>query len=302
VFLIPSLIARLSLQEGREAVRSALVSFDRDALDAIRSALHDPALERAVRNQLPTTLARFGSKQAADLLLEIIEGEGDGLVRYKAIRGLGRLVAEHKLGVDRVRIERLAYANLLEHLRLLGFRAVFEAAPPAFAGPSGRQPTKRLLVRLLDDKLRQSLERTFRLLKIAYPNEDFHRIHIACLSDDKRARANATEFLDAFFHRRDQHPLRALLRAVTDDLPIAERVLRTVSLTTKVTPATESEALVLLIDDADRAVAALARLHAASVAGEPMSVVIDSQAGTPVELSTNRARTAPAVEDRGPHA
>jgi hypothetical protein len=89
---------------------------------------------------------------------------------------------------------------------------------------------------------------------------------------------------------------------VTDDLPIAERVLRTVSLTTKGTPATESEALVLLIDDADRAVAALARLHAASVAGESMSVVIDSQAGTPVELSTNRARTAPAVEDRGPHA
>jgi len=176
---------------------------------------------------------------------------------------------------------------------------VFEFDPPTLpTGSSGRQPTKRLLVRLLDDKLRQSLERTFRLLKIAYPNEDFHRVHIACLSDDKRARANATEFLDAFFHRRDQHPLRALLRAVTDDLPIAERVHRTVSLTTKVGPKSESEALALLVDDADATVAALARLHAASMAGESVSVVIDSQAGASVELST-KAPMGRMIENRG---
>src|SRR5260370_42712581 len=108
-------------------------------------------------------------------------------------------------------------------------------------------------------------------MKIADPHEDFTRVHYACISDDKRARANATEFLDAFFHRRDQHPLRALLRAVTDDLPIAERVLRTVSLTTKVMPTSEREALERLVDDADLTVAALAKLHAASVAGEALS-------------------------------
>jgi len=262
-------------------------------------------LSRSVgQQQLPTTVAGFGSQQAADLLLEIIEGEGDGLVRYKAIRGLGRLVAGHHVAIGRLRIEGLAYANLLEHLRLLGLRAMFEPATPptVLTSSSGREPTKRLLVRLLDDKLRQSLERTFRLLKIAYPDEDFHRVHIACISDDKRARANATEFLDAFFHRRDQHPLRALLRAVTDDLPIAERVLRTVSLTTKVLPKSEREALALLVDDADTTVAALAKLHAASVAGQALSVVIDSQVGTPVELSTDRARTAGSAPGRDPDA
>jgi len=42
---------------------------------------------------------------------------------------------------------------------------------------------------LLDDKLRQSLERTFRLLKIAHPYQDIHRVNIALTSKDLRARA-----------------------------------------------------------------------------------------------------------------
>jgi len=133
--------------------------------------------DRRLRVHLPNTLARFGSKSAAELLLRCIETERDGLVRYKAMRGLGRIVADRRIPMDRVRVERLAYANLVEHFRLLGLRATFTAPPPDEA--SGPSTTRFLLVGLLDDKLRQSLERTFRLLKIAHPRDDFHRVQIA---------------------------------------------------------------------------------------------------------------------------
>src|ERR1700689_3235952 len=106
------------------------------------------------------------------------------------------MIGERGIAVDRVRVERLAYRNLVEYFRLLALRVPFESPredePQAFDGDA---PTERLLTGLLDDKLRQSLERTFRLLKIAHPREDIHRVQIAALSEDRRSRANAGEFL-----------------------------------------------------------------------------------------------------------
>src|SRR5205814_4563664 len=103
----------------------------------------------------------------------------DGLVRYKALRGLGRLVADHReIELDRRAVERLAHANLVEHLRLLAHRVQFPKEVSPDDAPS------RLLVGLLDDKITQSLECTFRLLKIAHRKEDIHRVHGAALSDD----------------------------------------------------------------------------------------------------------------------
>ena len=138
-----------------------------------------------MRIHIPNTLTQFGSPSASRRpLLETIESEADGLVRYKALRALGRIVSERRLKVDRERSLRLALANVVEHFRLLGLRAAFEAS--LLLGPTvsaGRIAPERLLVGLLDDKLRQSLERTFRLIKIAMPGEDVHRIHDAIRSE-----------------------------------------------------------------------------------------------------------------------
>jgi AAA family ATP:ADP antiporter len=207
--LIPTLIARLASWESRDVVVGALVSFGARAIDAIRRALHDPPQRRDLRVHLPSALARFGTKHAAELLLEVIESDRDGLVRYKALRSLGRMVATQRVAVDRLRVERLAYANLVEHVRLLGVRAAFDSPPPeALAITTRREPTKRLLVGLLDDKLRQSLERAFRFLKIAHPHEDIHRVYVASFSEDARVRANAAEFIDTLLRRRDQRCVR----------------------------------------------------------------------------------------------
>jgi AAA family ATP:ADP antiporter len=266
--LLPMLISRLSRLDARETILSVLVSFGQPGVEAVWATLSDHSRERKLRVQLPGALARFGTAESAEMLLECIETERDGLVRFKAIRGLGRLVAERKISIDRVRVERLSLANLREYFRLLGLRAKFDLSPvDAAVGTASHASTERLLVGLLDDKLRQSLERCFRLLKIAHPREDIHRVHIACLSDDKRARANAGEFLDALLRRNDQRTLRELLLLVADDHPLAECLARAEPWLGRVAPKTRHDAVAEMLDDTDPAIADLASLHAA-VTGE----------------------------------
>jgi AAA family ATP:ADP antiporter len=303
--LVPALVERLALHDGREVLRSALVSLGRTAFDRVRAALHDPSQSRRLRIQLPGTIAPFGTADAAELLLTTIETEKDGLVRYKAIRGLGRMVADGSVKVERARAERLALANLVEHFRLLGLRAPFDPSPLHVpTGVSERPATERLLIGLLDDKLRQSLERTFRLLKIAHPREDIHTVNTAALSSDKRARANAAEFLDTLLRRRAQRTLRELLRIVTDDLSSPERVARAASICGTTPPGTREQAMTRLLRDADAIVVALAELHAAAVAGRPMEVVITGRSSDrpPVALATARRLAGGLAAPEGSHA
>src|SRR5262249_32873003 len=133
-------------------------------------------------------------------------------------------------------------------------------ADPRRAGATGR-----LLAGLLEDKLRQSLERTFRLLKIAHQREDFHGVHAATLSSDRRARAPASQVIATRLRRRAQRPLRALLRIVTDDLAGEERVRRAAAELARPSPHGHAEAVLALIDDPDLTVAAIANAHAVAL-------------------------------------
>jgi hypothetical protein len=264
--LIPSLVERLGAREGREAVRSALVAFGDEALDAVWWALRDATRPRSFRIHAPKTLGRFGTTLAAERLLESIETEEDGLVRYKSMRALEILVAQRRVAVDRVRVERLAHATLVRHFRFLGLRVALDEPSVAGGGPC---TAERLLAGLLEDKVRQSLERVFLLLAIAHPREDFRRVRIACLSSDPYTRANAGEFLDTLLRRGDQQSLRELLRIVADDLPAAERVARAARLLPREVVHGRGEALATLGRDRDRTVVALAEL----CSGRPSSGV-----------------------------
>ncbi|HEY1697643.1 MAG TPA: MFS transporter [Polyangiaceae bacterium] len=292
-YMIPLLIARLVQRDSREIVRRALVSLGTPAMDEVWAALRDGTRERRLRVHLPNTLAGFGTRAAADMLLECVETERDGFVRYKAIRGLGRLTSARRLTMDRARIERLSYANLVEYFRLLGLRAAFGSSPSPARTPDAAA-TERLLVGLLDDKLRQSLERAFRLLKIAHPRDDIHRVQLASMSEDSRARANASEFLDALLRKRDQRALRELLLIVADDLPIQARVARAAGIAHLTPPATRDAALTAMTNDGDAVLSALASLHAATVAGKPWRMAIGGRLGEgpPVELIS--AGTSPS--------
>jgi AAA family ATP:ADP antiporter len=280
--LIPDLLERLPLRDGREAIRDALATLGSPALLAVWGALRDETRGRSLRVHLPGTLARFGTREAADLLLESLEVEVDGLVRYKALRALQRLVVDKRFDMSRERIEKLLRRNLEEYLRLTMLGAPFE-------GSSLEVSTERLLVRLLDDKRHQAIERSFRLLQIAHPAEDIQSVRFAFTSKDRRARANAIELVDTLLGKRDQRALSAMLRLATDELPPAERAARATPYVKMQPPASVAAALVLLGQDADGTVAALAQLQAATLAGETRRVAIarPTGAGRAIELETS---------------
>ncbi len=262
---VPRMVQRLGRRVGREAIRDALVAIGEPALDELERVLVDSSSPRRLRAQLPQTIARFDSQRACDLLQNAVIGDADGLVRYKALRGLGQLVARNEVRVDRARIERETRKNLEDYLRLFAL----DVALTSHDGERALEKTAsgKLLASLLEDKMAQALARAFRLLKIAYRQEDIHRVHAAALSSDKRARANAGEFLDALLVRRDQRTLRVLLRLSLEDAPAAQRIAEAEGLV-GAAPKDADAALVMLVEDHDTAIAALAAHHAMSL-GRP---------------------------------
>ena len=264
VRLVPALLELLTARAGREDARAALVAIGEPAYEVVSRALTNPEEPRALRVHLPKTLARFGTKRASEFLLQMVEMDHGGLLGDKCIRALEVIASQQRFRVDRVRVERLCRANLEEHFRLLSLRGALEPTGSADL-PSQVRSSERLLVGLLEDKLQQSLDRAFRLLKIAHPAEDVHRVQIAFRSTDGRLRANAGEFLDTWLRRRDQQPMRELLRLVANDLPAAERAARFGALSSRPLPHTREEALAILAGERDPLMAALAELYATAL-------------------------------------
>ena len=286
---IPFLVARLGQRPGRAAVRQALVAMGTPALTALEDGLSRPRedagsparpradaasrfeTERRVRTHIPRSIADFGFQRAFDFLLLRLENERDGLVRYKVLRGLGHLVATSDVKVDRTRIEREAQRNLIEHLRVTALRVAVDSGRAAGVEAP---PGEALLTGLLGDKQSQSLERAFRLLKIAHKREDIHRVHIAATSKDRSIRSNAGEFLDTLLAGRGRRELRELFRLLVDELAPAERVQRTAAYLGPV-PRNRDEALATLIEDRDEAIATLASYYALSLGADNLRASVE---------------------------
>jgi ATP/ADP translocase len=274
--VIPKLLSRLDQRSGRDWVRRALVRQGDAAFEALLEMLRDPATPMRRRVHVPRTIARFGSQRAVDVLTELVMKDRQGFVRYKALRGLGRLAAGQDEGhrstgntaalrFDRALISAEMRRNLVEHLRLISVAAAIEergSAPPAGAGEADAS----LVLGLLGDKQRQSLERAFRLLQILHRDEDIRSAHSALVTGDRRLRGQAMEFLDTLTLPRgrpsaDDREARELFRLVADDLPTADRIERSLRFIPR-PPATYEDALMKLLRDRDELLATFAAYHA----------------------------------------
>lgn len=257
---IPALIARLDRRDQRPLVRDALVALGNPAREALARAVQDPSLPRSIRIHVPRSISKFRDQAAADLLFEILQHEPDGAIRYKALRGLGRLVAEQpEVRIDMARIEARAQHELLEYLRMLSLelplRRSLAGAPPR------SRASGELLCDLLVDKQKQAMERAFRLLQIAHPRESIHSVATALESRDRKVRARALEYIEALTLASKAPQHREVLRLVGDDLEPEERLRRASPFLERV-PKTGDEALSTLIREPDEAVASLAAYHA----------------------------------------
>jgi AAA family ATP:ADP antiporter len=265
---VPFLIGRLSSREDRFAARKGLVRRGQPAFDALLMSLRDPHADRRVRLHVPRTLSAFENKAAVQVLLQALRDDADGLLRYKALRGLEQLARRTSLPIDLEPVILELDRNCLEYLRL------FTLAAPLRADPTTRARTSRsLALGLVEDKIRQSLDRIMRLVQVAQRGDDIPSVFAALRSPDRHERARAIEFLDALARNWERASEQAprLLRLVVDDLSVPERVRAAEAFVGSVRDTTQ--ALDRMAEDPDPVMAEIAR-HALLTAerSRPLSV------------------------------
>jgi HEAT repeat protein len=252
---VPALLPMLAGSRLRPVARAALVPFGAEALGPLEEALRDEHLPQEVRRHVPRTISRFPAAAAAPPLLRQLLREEDGAVRYKILRGLGRLAAENAdLALDAAVLREATRRTLEALFRLVHWRTVLTDG--AAADPRRATPGHELLLALVRDREAHAVERLFRLLGLQFRGEDFEKIYRGLRNASAKARAGSRELLENLI----RPPLREAVLAVVDDVPDQERLRRAGALY-EARPLSYEALLALLIEEPHETVRCLAIYH-----------------------------------------
>jgi hypothetical protein len=153
------------------------------------------------------------------VLIDRLLDETDGMVRYKILRGLGRLAHDNPdTKFDAAPIREAARLTIEAAYRLLDWRVTLNRG--AAEDPGRRTPGHELLVTLIRDKEVHAVERLFRLLGLLFRGEDFEKIYRGLKSSSARVRATSRELIDNLLDDSMRRPVLGLI----EEAPDAERL------------------------------------------------------------------------------
>jgi AAA family ATP:ADP antiporter len=253
---VPALLRMIDSRGARNTARDALAAIGEPALLALQHAAENPALSRRLRAHLPRSIARFGSAQATDILLDRLEVEEDGWIRFKIIRGLG-FVRQHVTKHSRMqRVLKLARGNLAHTVQLMSLRLSMES-------DRGKRTTLQtkggdLLVAVLRDKEARAVDRAVRLVGLGHGPNVIHNIRQALATRDARLRADSIELLVHGAPSDIGLALTALLDHEGDEARMARAAQ---ALGEPLTAHAYEEMLALMLNERSSAVRALAAYH-----------------------------------------
>ncbi len=254
---LPFLASFLGTGKLRPLAREALIGIGKPALDYLDRELDDRALPARVRRHIPRTISRFDPKAASKILLNHLESEEDGAVRYKILRGLGRIHSDHpSVKLDKARLDRILTASLRRTVQVLQWRVTCEEGGPPEASAG------ELLCSTLRQKERNAIERLFRLLNLTHRNEDLALVWRGLKSDDRRARAASRELLENSL-RSD---VREAVLALVDDAEPRQRLQASrQALGMSRQRTTYEQCLTAMLQDHDDVVRSIAARHIAEL-------------------------------------
>ena len=201
------LVGLLGERRVRDGVRAALLERGDAALRVLAQRLVDPATPVPILRHIPRTIARFGSQEASDVLIESLSRVESGMVRYKLLRGLETMHNRRRREMESgfapaldVRGIRAEFDRTLDRsldlLHLEAELARMQAERPERATVGGE-----LLVELLQDKRDLATGRLFTMLGLIYPDEDFRVIRSGLRSVLPTDRASAMELIETLLSR-----------------------------------------------------------------------------------------------------
>ncbi len=214
-----ALLPMLARREVRRHARAALRAHGPAALAYLAEALADRALPQEIRRHVPRTISQFPPEDAVPVLLAHLADEPDGMVRFKVLRGLGRIHTDHpEVRMDARVLKDATAATLEAAYRLVHWQTILEAGVRAL--PERATPTQSLLLALVHDKRANAVERLFRLLGLQFRHEDLRSIYRGRNSASPKIRASSRELLENLL----EPPVRDAVLALQDDTGDAQRL------------------------------------------------------------------------------
>jgi len=218
---VPVLIGLMGDRALRDDVQQTLLALRPSALPRLGEALGDTAMTHAIRRHLPAALAAFGSQQAADLLLNHLARETDGMIRFKILRALERLRSDHPhLELSGTVLARAIPRTVTVASQFMRWRRALEAGVDQ--EPTRRSAWHDLLVSLLRDKQQHAMERLFRMLDLQTRSDDFVRIYRGLRSSRRESQAGGRELLEGLAPAGMRAPLLALVDDLVDPLAVVD--------------------------------------------------------------------------------
>jgi AAA family ATP:ADP antiporter len=200
------LVRALAYPRLRGDAISALAAFGDSICGSLSDILLDESAPIIVRRQIPRVLKRIPSQRSVDVLLSAV-GHSDLTLRAAVLKGLNRLREtapslnfENTFVSDQILREARDYVEL-------------SAALEPFRDPPDGHPATTLLARSIEDRLRATLGRLFRLLGLRYPPKEIYSAYLAVSRQSHEETSAAIEFLDNVLERDLKKTLLPLFEA-----------------------------------------------------------------------------------------
>jgi AAA family ATP:ADP antiporter len=267
---LPKLLSMLESGDNRAEARAAFLRHGPSALHFLDLTLDDQTVPHRLRRHIPRTISRFPPDQAAPILLKHLLSEPDGMVRFRILRGLGRIAADHPdVPLDSAVLKEATKRTIEVAVKLIGWRTHF--ARGAAQDPQRVTPGYELLVTLLRDKEADAVERLFRLLGLTLRGEDLRSIHRGLKNKDPKVRAGSRELLENIIE-----PLfRTRVLALVDDAPDEQRLAQAQPDRPN-SPLQYETLLSTLIEERSETLRSLAAYHAAELGLRAMRERVDA--------------------------
>jgi AAA family ATP:ADP antiporter len=181
-----------------------LAGFGVRIVGTLSDVLNDETMPLSIRRQIPRVLRDIPDQRSVDVLIEAI-GQKNLELRSAVLRGLNRL-RESQSG--------LKYGPEFVGKQILNeARSYYELA--AALAPFKRQEkpstAATLLAKTLEERLRLTMERLFRLLGLRYPPKQIYAAYLAVNRRKADEFTTALEFLDNLLDRELKRVLLPLL-------------------------------------------------------------------------------------------
>lgn len=211
---LDALIGRLGHSRFRGDALRALAAFGDKITGSLSDLMNDTTVPVPVRRQLPRVLRRIPTQRSVDALLAAIDAP-DLTLRATVLRSLNGLREEHpqlSFGPQPVLAQIHAEAKFYYELN---------ATLAAFEKSQAESAVGRLLTRTLEDRLRETIARLFRLLGLRFPPAEIYSAYLAVRR--KASGESYTTALEFLEHVLDRDLKRVVLPLFDNSTNVLDR-------------------------------------------------------------------------------